>query len=104
MAHDAWKEAINKATTSAPDLFSVFKEARLLAKQLIKDAKQIQKEEHAQHLLDTKVPLKTILRGRNKKAQATPDPEAFSQHLQAIMCPPPDPLPLRYFFSPPRQC
>ena len=91
MAYDAWKRAIDTATSSAPDLFSVFKEARLLAKRLIKDAKQQQKENHAQLLLDSKAPLKTILRGRNKKAQATPDPEAFSQHLQAIMCPPPDP-------------
>ena len=91
MAYDAWKEAINKATTSAPDLFNVFKEARLLAKRIIKDTKQQQQEDYAQHLLDTKAPLKSILRGRNKKAQATPDPAAFSQHLQAIMCPPPDP-------------
>jgi len=93
MAYDLWKTAINNAAATAPDLFTLFKDARAHAKLLVREAKQQQKEDRAKQLLDSGVSLKTLLQGRLKRARPQPDPTAFSQHLEKIMCPQAPPLP-----------
>ena len=85
-AYSIWRTALDLVTKKAA--FDVFKEARVIAKQMVREEKKQQLQEETRTLLASRAPLSRLLRiGTTRQPSATPDPDAFSSFLKEIMSP-----------------